>query len=393
MDKEMIRNAKGRLLSIVISVLMVTSATFAYVPGVSGEAVLGTGVSAAAAADFSIPEYSGSAYVLLNDGEPSFDDAEKQKLDAFEQYSELDSLGRCGVAYANICPELMPTEDRGDISSIHPTGWRTGAGYDRCHLIGFQLAGENANARNLITGTHYFNVSGMLPFENMIDDYVDETGNHVLYRVTPVFSGDELVARGVQMEAWSVEDAGEGICFNVFCFNVFKDKVPEINYATGDVADTIREQVIEVKTSSKTYTVQKNLAKKSSFSMGITSSTGNKVCTKKAGSKRLSVSKNGTVYVQKGTPIGKYTMSVKIYAEGSDAYTSKTIYQTVTVRVAKKSAAKPAPGVSGTVYWTATGSCYHKTKACRSLSRSRNIYSGPLSKAKNMGLRACKNCC
>ena len=371
---------------------MVTSVSFAYLPGTSGSAILGFGVSAAEATDFSIPEYSGTAYVMMNDGEPEFDDSEKQRTDAFEQYSELDSLGRCGVAYANICQEIMPTEEREDISAVIPSGWKSGVGYDRCHLIGFQLAGENANKQNLISGTHYFNVSGMLPFENMIDDYVDETGNHVLYRVTPIFKDNELVARGVQLEAWSVEDDGDGICFNVFCFNVFKDNTPMIDYETGEVGDTIKEQNIAVNTTSKTYSVKKSLSKKSSFSMQITTSTGSKACTKKSGSKRLSVSKSGTVYVQKGTPVGKYTMIVKIYAAGNSEYNSKTVYQTITVRITKSSVAKPSPSVTDTVYWTPTGSCYHKTKACRSLSRSRNIYSGSLSKAKNMGLRACKNC-
>ncbi|MBO5461599.1 MAG: DNA/RNA non-specific endonuclease, partial [Ruminococcus sp.] len=149
-------------------------------------------------------------------------------------------LGRCGEAYANICQELMPTEERGNISSVKPSGW-VNAEYDfidgkylynRCHLIGFQLAGENANECNLITGTRYFNVEGMLPFENMIADYVKETENHVLYRVTPIYEGSNLVASGVQMEAKSVEDDGEGILFNVYCYNV--QPGVEIDYATGE---------------------------------------------------------------------------------------------------------------------------------------------------------------
>lgn len=181
-----------------------------------------------------IPEYIGEPSVKV-DNEPSFSEKEKRNERAFEKYSRLDHLGRCGTAFANICPETMPEYDRGDISSVHPSGWISGLGYNRCHLIGFQLAGENANDRNLITGTQYFNVSGMLPYENMIADYVKETSNHVLYRVTPVFVGKELVARGVQMEAWSVEDDGDGICFNVYCFNVFEDGYPEIDYQTGDI--------------------------------------------------------------------------------------------------------------------------------------------------------------
>ena len=186
-----------------------------------------------------LPPYQGAAYVELEDNQPGFT-KEDMTLEAFEYYSELDYLGRCGAAYANICPELMPTEERGDIGNVKPTGW-VSAKYDcvdgkylynRCHLIGFQLAGENANKKNLITGTRYLNVTGMLPFENDVADYVQRTDNHVLYRVTPVFVGRELVARGVQMEAYSVEDAGDGICFNIFAYNVQPGVA--IDYATGE---------------------------------------------------------------------------------------------------------------------------------------------------------------
>lgn len=186
-----------------------------------------------------IPEYSGEPYVILQDNWPDFD-VEDLTTEPFETYSELDSLGRCGVAYANICLEIMPTEERGDIGQVKPTGWQTAKYdcvegkylYNRCHLIGYQLAGENANKQNLITGTRYLNVTGMLPFENMVDDYVEETENHVLYRVTPIFDGNNLVANGVQMEAFSVEDEGEGICFNIFVYNVQPGIT--IDYATGD---------------------------------------------------------------------------------------------------------------------------------------------------------------
>ena len=161
--------------------------------------------------------------------------------EAFENYSDLDFLGRCGVAYANICKELMPTEERGEIGMVKPSGWHTvkysdridgNYLYNRCHLIGYQLAGENANEKNLITGTRYLNVTGMLPFENEVADYVESTGNHVLYRVTPVFDGDNLVASGVQMEAESVEDNGAGVFFNVYVYNVQPGVI--IDYATGD---------------------------------------------------------------------------------------------------------------------------------------------------------------
>lgn len=193
------------------------------------------------AADLSqIPDYTGSPYTILNDNEPEFDDGDFT-TEVFENYSELDDLGRCGVAYANICQELMPTEKRGDIGMVKPSGWHTVKYpdiikdrylYNRCHLIGYQLAGENANVKNLITGTRYLNVEGMLPFENDMADYVKETGNHVLYRATPVFDGDNLVASGVQMEAESVEDDGAGVKFNVYCYNV--QPGIGIDYETGD---------------------------------------------------------------------------------------------------------------------------------------------------------------
>ena len=186
-----------------------------------------------------IPPYDGTPYVVLNDNQPSFTEEDMTDV-SYEFYSDLDELGRCGVTEACIGRDLMPTEKRGDISSVKPTGGVQNQ-YDfvdgkslwnRCHLIGFQLAGENANECNLITGTRYLNVEGMLPFENLVADYVKETDNHVLYRVTPAFQGTELVARGVQMEAYSVEDSGDGVCFNVFCYNV--QPGVEIDYATGD---------------------------------------------------------------------------------------------------------------------------------------------------------------
>ena len=186
-----------------------------------------------------IPAYSGEAYVEINGNVPFFTEQD-WTTDAFETYSELDALGRCGVAYANVCAEIMPTEPRGRIGSVRPSGWHTiryngliegNYLYNRCHLIGYQLAGENANPKNLITGTRYLNTTGMLPFENEVDDYVDETGNHVLYRVTPIFEGDDLVASGVLMEAYSVEDQGT-LSFCVYCYNV--QPGVEIDYATGD---------------------------------------------------------------------------------------------------------------------------------------------------------------
>ncbi len=191
--------------------------------------------------DLEIPVYAGQPYTVIKDNVPDFTEEEKSCTDAFEYYGDLDTLGRCTVTFANVCPQTQPTEKRGTIGQVRPSGWHTvkyndlidgNYLYNRCHLIGYQLTGENVNVSNLITGTRYLNVEGMLPFEDMVDDYVDETGNHVLYRVTPIFKGDELVARGVRMEAWSVEDAGTGICFDVFCYNVQPGIV--IDYATGD---------------------------------------------------------------------------------------------------------------------------------------------------------------
>ena len=184
-----------------------------------------------------IPDYSGEIYVILNNNIPYFDESD-YTTEGFEEYSKLDELGRCGVAYANICKEIMPTEERESISEVEPTGWvqKKYNGeylYNRCHLIGYQLSGENANELNLITGTRYFNVSGMLPFENQIANYIEENeNNHVLYRVTPVYEGENLLASGVVLEAYSVEDNGQGICFNVYVYNVQPGIT--IDYATGE---------------------------------------------------------------------------------------------------------------------------------------------------------------
>ncbi|MBQ3231053.1 MAG: DNA/RNA non-specific endonuclease [Clostridia bacterium] len=189
----------------------------------------------------SIPYFTGSPYCVINDNIPSFSQ-EELTVDSYEFYASLDSLGRCGITVASIGKDLMPTEERGNIGMVKPTGWHTVKYdfvdgkylYNRCHLIGFQLTGENANTRNLITGTRYMNVQGMLPFENMVADYIKETDNHVAYRVTPIFNGNDLLALGVQMEAFSVEDEGDGICFNVFCYNVQPGVL--IDYSSGESA-------------------------------------------------------------------------------------------------------------------------------------------------------------
>ena len=224
-------------------------------PLAAGCSALGTGSGpdaadgkpAVAATVADVPAYEGEPYAEVADNEPGFSDAEiAQAAEAaeagsgMEKYSELDELGRCETATACVGPETMPEGERGSIGMVKPSGWHTSKYefvdgkylYNRCHLVGWQLTGENANDENLITGTRYMNTEGMLPFENEVADYVDETGNHVLYRVTPDFEGDELVARGVQMEAVSVEDGGAGVSFNVYCYNV--QPGVEIDYETGD---------------------------------------------------------------------------------------------------------------------------------------------------------------
>ncbi len=215
----------------------------------SGKGLRGTIQSDRTVSLADIPDYDGTPYIQLENNIPDFTENEKKNTEAFETYSELDSLGRCGQAYANICPEIQPTEERGAIGNVRPSGWHTvkyndlidgNYLYNRCHLIAYCLAGENANEKNLVTGTRYLNTEGMLPFEELVNDYVDKTGNHVLYRVTPIFDGDNLVASGVEMEGWSVEDEGAGICFHVYCYNV--QPGIEINYADGTSWETTSDE-------------------------------------------------------------------------------------------------------------------------------------------------------
>ena len=194
-----------------------------------------------------LPSFSGEPYVIVNNNEPQFTKNEITNK-SFEYYSDLDALNRCGYAFACIGRDIMPDDERSSIGQVKPTGWQTIKYdfvdgkylYNRCHLIGYQLTGENANIRNLITGTRFLNVEGMLPFENMVADYVKETGNHVMYRVTPVFANNELVARGIQMEALSVEDDGYGISFNVYVYNNQPGVV--IDYATGESSISNEDQ-------------------------------------------------------------------------------------------------------------------------------------------------------
>ena len=213
-----------------------------------------------------IPDYDGKAYVELNGNVPEFSESEKTYSESFEEYGKLDSLGRCTYAVSCIGKDLMPTEKRGSIGSVKPSGWHISKYdfvdgkylYNRCHLIGYQLTAENANERNLITGTRYMNVEGMLPFENDVADYIEITNNHVYYKVTPIFQGNNLVANGVQMQAYSVEDNGQGISFNVYCYNVQPGVA--IDYATGDNQAVASSSASVTSTSSdeadkKTYIV------------------------------------------------------------------------------------------------------------------------------------------
>lgn len=296
-----------------------------------------------------IPAYDGKAYVAVNNNEPFFTDSDMTTT-AFENYSDLDSLGRCGVAYANICKEIMPTEKRGKIGMIKPSGWHTVKYdvikdrylYNRCHLIGYQLAGENANPKNLITGTRYLNVEGMLPFENLVADYVNNTGNHVLYRVTPMFSGSNLVANGVLIEAKSVEDNGGGILFNVYCYNV--QPGVGINYENGDswLDGTTPQQ------STQTDTPQNE---------GSQSSDGSQ-----AGASAGDTGSSGSITgsAASGSDTSPAENSV------SDSSNSKTM-----------------------VHITATGKKYHRA-GCRTLKKSDTEVT--LDEAKSMGLSPCGIC-
>lgn len=215
--------------------------------------------------DYNIPPYSQQPFITLNNNIPWFDDSDISAI-AFEQYCELDSLRRCGPAFVCVCKDTMPTEERGEIGNIKPSGWHTIKYdivdgkylYNRCHLVGYQLSGENANPQNLITGTRYLNVEGMLQFENTVADYVERTNNHVLYRVTPVYEGNNLLSNGVIIEAYSIEDNGEGICFNVFCYNVQPGIT--IDYSNGESQLTIPSTTAS-STDSMQYILNINTSK------------------------------------------------------------------------------------------------------------------------------------
>lgn len=238
---KMVHGIRRRFATFAMAFLVSCSAIFCSACMEPAENVVET---QAATKEFSIkdvPKYSGDASVTINHNKPYFTAREKKNTKTFESYHKLDKLGRCGVAYANVCPETMPTEERGAIGSVKPSGWHTvkyngivdgNYLYNRCHLIAYCLTAENANKKNLITGTRYMNTEGMLPYETKVAQYVEQSQNHVLYRVTPAFEGDNLVASGVLMEAYSVEDAGKGISFCVYCYNVQPQIT--IDYKTGD---------------------------------------------------------------------------------------------------------------------------------------------------------------
>ena len=231
-----------------------------------------------------VSSYSGKAYTSINKNKPFFTKSELKKK-SYEKYSDLDDSDRCGYAIACIGTDIMPTEERGAIGSVKPTGWHTvkyndyiegNYLYNRCHLIGYQLTGENANEKNLITGTRYMNTEGMLPFENMVADYVKETENHVMYRITPMFSGSDLLAKGVLMEAYSVEDNGKGICFNVFCYNVQPNII--IDYSDGSSklspnAKKLQDNTSEKKTTSTTTSKKTTSEKPKETTTTVTTST------------------------------------------------------------------------------------------------------------------------
>ncbi len=239
--------------------------------GETNQAVAAESKSVVSATLQDIPAYSGTPYVVIDGNQPDFT-ADELTDQSYESYSDLDELGRCGVAESSIGKDLMPTEKRGKIGQVKPSGWQTLKFdnvdgkylYNRCHLIGYQLTAENANEKNLITGTRYMNVDGMLPFENMVADYIKETDNHVMYRVTPIFEGNNLVASGVWMEAESVEDQGEGVKFNVYVYNVQPGIT--IDYATGkaELSDTDASAITgntSENTAEKTYVLNENTKK------------------------------------------------------------------------------------------------------------------------------------
>lgn len=312
-----------------------------------------------------IPAYAGDPYVTINDNEPQFLETDLA-TSSYEYYSDLDDLDRCGVVYACIGTDLMPTEERGNIGSVKPSGWHTVKYdivdgkylYNRCHLIGYQLSGENANINNLITGTRYLNVEGMLPFENMVADYVKETGNHVLYRVAPVFEGNNLVASGVQIEAQSVEDQGEGILFNVYCYNVQPGVT--IDYATGDSTLAENAEAQSNAATSNDGASQQNAVTQS-----------NAATSNEAASQQETTTQDGTA------------------VQGAEENSSDHATDASGAAVSNDTGA----GGSGSVMvWkSATGSKYHSNNHCGNMNPD-NATQITEEEAIREGLGKCKNC-
>lgn len=336
-----------------------------------------------------LPAYSGEAYVELNNNVPNFGKSDLTKK-AFEKYSELDDLGRCGAAYANVCGETMPTEKRGNIGMIKPSGWQTVKYdnvdgkylYNRCHLIGYQLTAENANEKNLITGTRYLNVEGMLPFENLVADYVKETDNHVLYRVTPIFKGDNLLASGVQMEAYSVEDKGKGVSFNVYCYNVQPDIVIDYSDGSSRLADGA---IASIKLNYTKYSLEVGQSK--TFTAATSpESAAKSVKWYSSNSKIATVNSNGKVTAKKA---GTVTITAK---------TSNGLKATCKVTVKAKSGQKTAGGTSSgkVTYILNTNTKKFHYPSCSSVKQMKDKNKKEVTCSRDevieMGYDPCKRC-
>lgn len=336
-----------------------------------------------------VPKFSNEPYVEINGNKPYFTDAD-MTTNEFETYSDLDSLGRCGVAYANICTDIMPTELRGEIGSVKPSGWHSVKYdcvdgkylYNRCHLIGYQLAGENANEKNLITGTRYLNIDGMLPFENAVDDYVDETDNHVLYRVTPDFEDNNLVADGVQIEAYSVENDGEGICCNVYCYNA--QPGIEIDYKTGSSSLQSKATSIKGDANGDGYLRASDsafIAKK----LAEASISGIKVTIEQY--PNADYNNDGKITAADAAAIAKYLAKKNIPAVTTAKKTTTPTTKT-TVKTTKKTTTTTVKRVPSVVYITKTGKRYHYNSKCNGGTYYECSYADAIKK----GLTPCNKC-
>jgi len=323
-----------------------------------------------------IPAYSEKPYVAINNNIPYFTDSDMTTV-SYEYYSNLDDAKRCQVVVANIGKDIMPTEERGEIGSIQPTGWQTVkydniSGkylYNRCHLIGYQLSGENANEKNLITGTRYLNVEGMFPFENMVADYVEETNNHVLYRVTPIFEGDNELASGVLMEAKSVEDNGKGILFNVYCYNV--QPGININYKNGESSIKSTNN-----NTSSSNSVSKDNSANSNETISNTGDSNKLPNTGSDASSDESTSENIDKDSNEVANAGNSTNS----SDSSNSSSDKTSNTSTNISQDEDN--------SQTVYKTPTGKRYHLDPDCG----GKNSTATTLDKAKSIGLTPCKKC-